>query len=106
MGEPLVSTSLLVSWPTSPFGLTRTEYPVLAVKAAITFFDIAHESWVATTTVLACDADVPPDPVAEPPTEQAPRRASETVAAASVRHGWALDTFVSRSSWEGIMQAV
>src|SRR3954454_24682079 len=106
IGEPLVSTSLLVSCPTSPFGSTRTVYPVLAVKAASTFFGIAQESCVATTTVFVRVADVPSELVALPPTAQPPRRPTVRVAAASVRHGWAMDTFVSRSSWEGTVKAV
>src|SRR3954447_19245639 len=53
IGDPLVSTSLLVSWPASPLGSTRTVYPVALVNCRSTSLDIAHESWVATTTRLS-----------------------------------------------------
>jgi hypothetical protein len=55
------------------------------VNSASTFFDIAHESWLATTTVFPVPPDWFEDP---PPTEQAARAAAETaraVAAATAR---------------------
>src|SRR3954452_6924743 len=53
IGDPLVSTSLLVSWPASPLGSTRTVYPVALVNCRSTSLDISQESWVAPPTRLS-----------------------------------------------------
>src|SRR5262245_31454586 len=77
IGSPLVSTSLLVSSPTSPFGSFRTVYPVFFSNCRITLLDIAHESWVATTTCF----EEPPDPVLPPSEQPASARADSAVTA-------------------------